>query len=113
MATKEKRNNGLPQDDVYGLFVPTKFFAHRSQNPAKFENDCISRSVHRFKTIQPNLTILASFSSAEDVLSNNVKEYDIFGLQVLKIRRSAFLGHVAYIYIYIYIDIYIYTQINR
>ena len=46
-----------------------------------FENDCISRSVHRFKITQPNLTILVSFSSAEDVLSNDVKKYEIFGLQ--------------------------------
>ena len=44
------------------------------KNPAKFENDCISRSVHRFKIIQPDLTILVSFSSAEDVLSNDVKK---------------------------------------
>ena len=48
------------------------------KNPAKFENDCISRSV---LCTQPNLTILISFSSAEDVLSNDVKKYDIFGLQ--------------------------------
>ena len=45
------------------------------------ENDCISRSVHRFKITQPNLTILVSFPSAEDVSSNDVKIYDIFGLQ--------------------------------
>ena len=51
------------------------------KNPAKFENYCISRNVHRFKITQPNLTILVSFSSAEDVLSNDVKKYDIFGLQ--------------------------------
>ena len=50
------------------------------KNPAKFENDSISRSVHRFKITEPNLTILVSFSSAEDVLSN-VKKCDIFGLQ--------------------------------
>ena len=51
------------------------------KNPAKFENDCISRSVHILKIPQPNLMILVSFSSAEDVLSNDVKKYDIFGLQ--------------------------------
>ena len=62
------------------------------KNPAKFENDCISRSVHRFKITQPNLTILVSFSSAEDVLSNDVKKYEMFGLQGTEIRRSAFLG---------------------
>ena len=51
------------------------------KNSAKFENDCISRSVHRFKITQPNLTILVSFSSAENVLSHDVKKSDIFGLQ--------------------------------
>ena len=49
------------------------------QNPAKFENDCILRSVHRFKITQPNLTILVSFYSAEDGSYNDVKKYDIFG----------------------------------
>ena len=40
--------------------------------------------------------ILVSFSSAEDALSNGVKEYDIFiTRKVLKIRRSAFLGHAV------------------
>ena len=34
--------------------------------------------------------ILLSFSSAEDVLSNDVKKYDIFlARKVLRIRRSA------------------------
>ena len=42
------------------------------KTPAKFENDCISRSGHRFKITQPNLMILVSFSSAEDSLSNYV-----------------------------------------
>ena len=41
----------------------------------------ISRSVHRPKITQPILMILVSFSSAEDVLSNNVKKCEIFGLQ--------------------------------
>ena len=52
-----------------------------AKNPAKFENYCISRSVHRFKITQPNLTILVSISSAEDVLYNDVKKYEIFGQQ--------------------------------
>ena len=47
------------------------------KNQAKFENDCISRSGHRFKITQPNLMIFLSFSSAEDPLSNNVKKYGI------------------------------------
>ena len=49
--------------------------------PAKFENDCISRSEHRFEITQPNLTILVSISSAQDVLYNDVKKYEIFGRQ--------------------------------
>ena len=63
------------------------------KNPAKFENDCISRSVHRFKITQPNLTILVSFSFA-DVLSNDVKKKKkkFLTCSVLKIRRSAFFG---------------------
>ena len=35
------------------------------KNPAKFENDCVSRNGHRIKITQPNLIILVSFSSAE------------------------------------------------
>ena len=42
------------------------------KNPAKFENDYISRSGHRIKITQPNVMILVSFSSAEDALSNDV-----------------------------------------
>ena len=60
--------------------------------PAKFENYCISRSVHRLKITQPNLTILVSFSSAEDVLSNDVKKYDIFGLQGTENPPFRFFG---------------------
>ena len=48
----------------------------------KFENDCISRSGHRFKITQPNLMILVSFSSAENALSNDVfNKYDISSSQ--------------------------------
>ena len=80
-------------------------FRHNSsvigrKNQAKFENDCISRSGHRFKITQPNLMILVSFSSAEDALSNDVKTYDIFARKVLKIRRSAFLGDTRYIIVF-------------
>ena len=83
----------------YGRFFPR----HNSsligrKNQAKFENDCISGSGHRFNITQPNLMILVSFSSAEDALSNDVKKYDIFlARKVLKIRRSAFFGgHPVY-----------------
>ena len=61
-------------------------FRHNSsligrKNQAKFENDCMSRSGHRFKITQPNLMIWVSFSSADDALSNDVKKYDIFSSQ--------------------------------
>ena len=62
------------------------------KNPAKLENYCISRSVHRLKITQPNLMILVSFSSAEDVLSNDVKNMKFLACKVLKICRSAFFG---------------------
>ena len=51
------------------------------KNQAKFENDRIARSGHRFKITQPNLMILVSFSSAEDALSNNLNKYKFFSSQ--------------------------------
>ena len=36
--------------------------------------------------------ILVSFSSAEDVISNDVKNMTILARKVLKIHRSAFFG---------------------
>ena len=51
------------------------------KNLAKFENDRISRNGHRIKTTQPNLMILVSFSSAEDVSSNDVNRYNTFSSQ--------------------------------
>ena len=64
------------------------------KNPAKFENDCISRNGHtcRFKITQPNLMILVSFSSAENALYNDVKNMTLLARRVLKIRLSAFFG---------------------
>ena len=42
--------------------------------------------------------ILVSFSSAEDVLSNNVKKYDMFGLQGTENPPFRFfLGHTIFI----------------
>ena len=41
----------------------------------------ISKNGHRIKIIQPNLMILVSFSSAEEVLSNDVKIYHTFSSQ--------------------------------
>ena len=48
------------------------------KNQAKFENGYISRNWHRIKITQPNLMILVSFSSGEDVLSNDVKNISHF-----------------------------------
>ena len=80
---------------IYSLIGP--------KYPAKFENDCISRSAHRFKITQQNLTILVSLSSAEDVLSNDVKKYDIFGLHGTENPPFHFFWDTRYI-IYIYIE---------
>ena len=41
MATKERRNNGLPQDNVW-IVCPDK-----TSVPAEFEYDRISRNGHR------------------------------------------------------------------
>ena len=92
MATKETQNNGLPQDDVWIVCPEKNSSLIGPKNPVKFENDYISRSVHRFKITQPNLTILVSFSSAEDVISNDVKNMKFLACKVLKIRRSALFG---------------------
>ena len=66
------------------------------KNPAKFENDRITRNGHRFKITQSTLMIvvkLVSFSSAEDALFNeftDVKNMTFLARKVLEIRRSAF-----------------------
>ena len=48
------------------------------KNQAKFENDCVLRNGHIILITQPNSMILVSFSSAEDVLFNDVKKYHTF-----------------------------------
>ena len=53
---------------------------------AKFENDCISRSGHRFKITQPNLMILVSFSSAKDAYLMMSKIMTFLARKVLKIH---------------------------
>ena len=50
------------------------------KNQAKFENDCVSRNGHRIKITQPNSMILLSISSAEDALTNDVKNISYFWL---------------------------------
>ena len=64
----------------------------RRKNPAKFENDCISRNGRRIKSTEPNLMILVSFSSAEDALSNDVKKYTTFRMQGTENPPFRFFG---------------------
>ena len=66
----------------------------RRKNPAKFENDCISRNGRRIKSTEPNLMILVSFSSAEDALSNDVNKYSTLRVQGTENPPfHFFLGH--------------------
>ena len=65
------------------------------KNQAKFQNDCIARSGHRFKITQPNLMILVAFSSAEDALSNNVNKYNTFSSQGTENPLFRFFGTPA------------------
>ena len=63
------RINGLPQNTFMEALSRHNSSLIGRKNPAKFQNDCISRSGYRFKITQPNLMILVSFSSAEDAVS--------------------------------------------
>ena len=57
------------------------------KNPAKFENDPISRNGHRIKITQPNNDLGISFSSAEDTScawQNVVKELHCAWQNVVK-----------------------------
>ena len=76
---------------------PTQFYAHRSQNQAKCEHDCVSRNGHSIKITQPNSMILVSFSSAEDALFNDVKEYDTFRLQGTENLPFCFFWDTRYV----------------
>ena len=78
-----------PKRRIWKTFPDTILCSSLAKIKAKFENQI----GHRFKNTQPNLMILVSSSSAEDALSNNVNKYNILARKVLKIRRSAFLGH--------------------
>ena len=91
VATKETRINGLPQITIWKAFPRHNSLLIGRKNQAKFD-DCISRNGHKIKITQPNLMILVSFSSAEDALSNDVKNITLLARKVLKIRCSAFLG---------------------
>ena len=67
VSTKETRFNGIPQGIIMKGYSRHNSSLISRKNRAKFENDCISKNGHRIKTTQPNLMILVSFSSAEDV----------------------------------------------
>ena len=67
------------------------------KNQAKFDNDRISRNGHRIKTTQPNLMILVSFSSAEDVWSNDVNRYNTFSSQCTENPPFHFFWDTRYI----------------
>ena len=73
----------------------------RRKNPAKFENDCISRNGCRIKSTEPNLMILVSFSSAEDALSNDVKKYTTFRMQGTENPPFRFFWDTRYRQIYL------------
>ena len=68
------------------------------KSQAKFENDYVSRNGDRIKITHPNSVILVSFSSAEDVLSKDVKQNDSFRSQGTKSPPFRFLGHPVYIF---------------
>ena len=52
--------------------------------------------------------ILVSCSSAEDVLSNDVKNYNTFSLQGTETLPFRFFGgHPVYIYLFIYLFVYL------
>ena len=83
---------GFPKTPYRRLFPRHNYTLIGRKYQAKFENDCISRSGHRFKITQPNLMILVSFSSAEDALSNDVKQFDIFSSQSTENPPFCFFG---------------------
>ena len=68
----------------------------RRKNPAKFENDRISRNGHRIKITQPNWMIKASFSSAEDAPSNDVKINNTFSSQCTEFPPFRFFWDTRY-----------------
>ena len=80
-ATKETRINELPQNTIWKPFSDTILRSSVVKNQAKFKNECILRNGHRINITQPNLMIVVSFSSAEDVLSNDVKKCNTFSSQ--------------------------------
>ena len=66
------------------------------KNQSKFKNDCLSWNGYRINITQPNSMILVSFSSAEDALFNDVREYDTFRSQGTENPPFHFLGDTQY-----------------
>ena len=81
VSTKETRFNGIPHGIIMKGYSRHKSSLIGRKNRANFGNDRTSRNGHRIKTTQPNLMILVSFSSAEDVWSNDVNKYNTFNSQ--------------------------------
>ena len=93
VATDQQTSTKTP----YGRFVPHNSPLIRRKNPTKFENDRISRNGHIIKITQPNWMIKASFSSAEDAPSNDVKIYNTFSSQCTENPPSRFFWDTRYI----------------
>ena len=64
---KKHGSTGFPQSIMMKGYSRHNSPLIGRKNQAKFENDRISRNGHRIKTTKPNLMIIVSFSSAEDV----------------------------------------------
>ena len=92
------RINGLPQKHCMEGLSRHNSPLIRRKNPTKFENDRISRNGHRIKITQPNWMIKASFSSAEDAPSNDVKIYNTFSSQCTENPPFRFFWDTRYIY---------------
>ena len=77
VATDQRTSTKTP----YGRFVPPQFTADPSQKSNKIWKWTYFKNGHRIKITQPNWMIKASFSSAEDAPSNDVKKYNTFSSQ--------------------------------
>ena len=96
VSTKESRFNRIPQSIIMKGYSRHNSSLIGRKKRAKFKNDRISRNGHRIKTTQPNLMILVSFSSAEDVWSNDVNKYNTFSPLCTENPPFRFLGHPVY-----------------
>ena len=97
VSTKETRFNGIPQGIIMKGYSRHNSSLIGRKNRAKFENDRISRNGHGIKTTQPNLMILVSFCSAEDVWSNDVNRYNTFSSQGTENPPFRFFWDTRYI----------------